>query len=132
MKVLDATFLIDYGNEEEETAEYLLENRDERFLIPAPIYTEYLLGAVHGTEEPEIEVTRSELSWAEVVEIDEEIAVVAAEVADDIGPQGPHLTAIDALVAAVGRQLNAAVVSRDGDLTHQETKKVVDVEEHRA
>jgi methyl coenzyme M reductase beta subunit len=38
---------------------------------------------------------------------------------------------MDGLIAAVGRELDAPVVSNDGDLTHEETKKVVDVEEYR-
>ena len=35
---------------------------------------------------------------------------------------------LDALIAAVGRELDAPVVSADGDFTHEEMKKVVDVE----
>jgi predicted nucleic acid-binding protein len=65
-----------------------------------------------------------------VIEITEERAVVAAEIADEIGPQGPQLAAVDALVAAIGRELGAAVVSSDSDLTHEETKKIVEVEEY--
>jgi hypothetical protein len=45
-------------------------------------------------------------------------------------PQGPYLDGVDALVVAVRRELNAPVVSADGDLTHEETKRVVDVEEY--
>ena len=132
MKVLDATFLIDYGNEVDAAAEYLLDHTDERFIVPAPVFTEYLLGSVHSSEPTDLEGARSELAWTEVVEIDEATAVTAAEVADEIGPEGPHLTAVDALIAAVGRELNAAVVAGDRDLTHEETKKVVDVEEYRS
>ena len=36
----------------------------------------------------------------------------------------------DALIVAAGRELGAPVVSRDGALTHEKTKKVVDVEEY--
>jgi len=130
MKVLDASFLIDYGNEVDATAEYLLANTGEQFLIPAPVYTEYLLGTVHSRAPTDIEGARTELAWADVVETDEITAVTAAEVADEIGPQGPNLTAVDAIVAAVTRELNATLVSSDSDLTHEETKKVVDVDEY--
>jgi hypothetical protein len=34
------------------------------------------------------------------------------------------------LIAAVGRQLDAPVVSDDGDLTHPETKQLIAVEEY--
>jgi len=130
MKVLDASFLIDYGNEVDAAAEYLLGNTDEQFLIPPPVYTEYLLGAVHSSAPTDIEDARTELAWADVVETDEGTAVTAAEVADEIGAQGPNLTAVGAIVAAVARELNAALVSADSDLTHPETQKVVDVDEY--
>lgn len=131
MRVLDASFLIDYGNGVEAAAEYLLDHADQQFIIPAPIYTEYLLGAVHSIEPTEIADARAELSWADVVEIDEATAVAAATIADEIGPQGPNLTAIDALVVAVARELNAPLVSCDSDLTHAETQQVVDVDDYR-
>lgn len=130
MKVLDASFLIDYGNGVEATAEFLLDNDDERFVVPAPVYTEYLLGTVHSSAPTDVDGARAELGWADVVETDESTAATAAEIADEIGEQGPDLTAIDALVAAVARTLNAELVSSDGDLTHAETQSVVDVVEY--
>jgi len=131
MKVLDASFLIDYGNEVDAAAEYLLDHADEQFCIPAPVYTEYLLGTVHSNAQTEIGDARAELSWADVVETDESTAVRAAELADQIGSEGPELTAIDALVAAVADELNATVVSCDSDLTHEEAKQVVAVDDYR-
>ena len=63
-------------------------------------------------------------------EIDQRTAITAAEIADEIGPGGPYLDGPDALIAAVGRELNAPVVSADGDLTHRETRAVIDVEDY--
>lgn len=57
--------------------------------------------------------------------------MAAARIADEIGAQGPHLNGVDALVAAVGRELGAPVVSADSDLTHDATREVVDVETYR-
>jgi predicted nucleic acid-binding protein len=130
MKVLDTSFLIDYGNEVDAAGEYLEEHEEKVFILPAPVYTEYLLGTVHSSAGTDIPEARQELAWGEVIEITEERAVVAAEIADEIGPQGPQLAAVDALVAAIGRELGAAVVSSDSDLTHEETKKIVEVEEY--
>jgi predicted nucleic acid-binding protein len=62
--------------------------------------------------------------------MDEKTAVTAGEIADEVGPGGPYLDGLDALIAAVGRELDAPVVSADEDLTHEETKKVIDVEEY--
>lgn len=48
----------------------------------------------------------------------------------EVGPSGPYLDGLDALIAAVGRELGSPVVSADSDLTHEVTKEVVDVEEY--
>jgi predicted nucleic acid-binding protein len=66
-----------------------------------------------------------------VVETDERTAVIAGEIADEIGPSGPFLSGMDGLIAACGRELNAPAVTADGDLTHPETRAVVDVETYR-
>ena len=62
--------------------------------------------------------------------VDEWTAITAGQIADEIGPGGPYLDGPDALIAAVGRELDAPVVSGDGDLTHAETKRVITVEEY--
>jgi predicted nucleic acid-binding protein len=130
MKVLDATFLIDYLNGVDEAAEYLIANEDERFVLPVPAYAEVLVGEGNDPDGDVAEATVG-LSWGEVYGIDEETAVLAGEIANEIGPEGPFLTGMDGLVAAVGRELGAPVVSADSDLTHPETRKVLDVEEYR-
>ena len=126
MKVLDATFLIDYLDGVDATAEYLLARED----VPAPAYAEALVGEGNKPD-GDVAEAKTELSWGEVYETGESTAELAGEIADEIGPQGPFLAGMDGLIAAVGRELDAPVVSNDGDLTHEETKKVVDVEEYR-
>lgn len=130
MKVLDATFLIDYLNGVDATAEYLLEHENERFVFPVPAYAEALVGEGNAPE-GDVPEAKADLAWGEVYETTEHTATLAGEIADEIGPQGPFLTGMDALVAAVGRELGAPVVSADGDLTHEETRTVVDIEEYR-
>lgn len=129
MKILDATFLIDYLNGVDATAEYLLANEGETFIFPAPAYAEVLVGEGNAPD-GDVAEARAELTWGEVYEVDEKTAVMAGEIADEIGPEGPFLAGMDGLIAAVGRELNAPVVSSDRDLTHEETMKVVDVEEY--
>jgi len=132
MKVLDATFLIDYLDGVEATKEFYEANgaEEERWVMPVPTYAEALVGEgnlPNGT----VAGARAALSWGETYAVDEDTAATAGEIADEIAPGGPYLDGADALIAAVGRELNAPVVSGDGDLTHEETKKVVDVEEYR-
>lgn len=129
MKVLDASFLIDYLDGVKSTREYLQGHDSESFVFPVPSYAEALLGEGNGPG-GDIEGAREDLSWGEVYAIDERTAATAADIADEIGPQGPYLSGMDGLVAAVGRELGAPVVSADRHLTHEETKKVVEVEEY--
>lgn len=130
MKVLDANFLIDYLNGVNATAQYLLTNEDAQFVFPAPAYAEALVGEGNAPD-GDVAGAKADLAWGEVYETDEQTATLAGEIADEVGPQGPFLTGIDALIAAVGRELGAPVVSADSDLIHPETKKVVNVEEYR-
>lgn len=131
MKVLDTSFLVDYEHGVEATKEYLLSNRDDEFVVPAPAHTEYLLGDVHSTRETDLAETNHELSWATVHSVGQRTSRFAAEIAEEVGPQGPQLTAVDALVAGTARELGASVVASDGDLTHPEVRAVVPVEEYR-
>jgi predicted nucleic acid-binding protein len=131
MRVLDATFLIDYLNGVDATAEYLLAHEDERFIFPAPAYAEVLVGAGNGPD-GDVAGTTADLSWGAVYETDEDTAALAGEIAGEIGPEGPFLAGMDGLIAAVGRELDAPVVSDDDDLTHEATKEIIDVEEYRS
>jgi predicted nucleic acid-binding protein len=132
MKVLDASYLIDYLNGNSDVAAYYEANGtdEELWVMPAPAHAETLVG-VGNHPKGDVDRAIEALSWGKVYEIDEELSVEAARIADEIGPQGPSLDGVDALVAAVGRELDAPVVSADDDLTHGETKQVIDVEEYR-
>ena len=130
MKVLDASFLVDYLNGVDAAAEFLLANEAETFAVPVPAYAEVLAGEGNLPNGEIVDVV-DDLSWAEIVDVDDETAVVAGEIAAEIGSEGPYLTGMDALIAAIGRQLDAPVVTSDGDLTHPATAAVVDVETYR-
>jgi predicted nucleic acid-binding protein len=131
MKVLDATFLIDYLDGVEATKEFYEASgaENERWVMPVPAYAEALVGE-RNLPNGDVAGARADLSWGEKYEVDERTAVTAGEIADEVGPGGPYLDSLDALIAAVGRELDAPVVAADGDLTHEETKTVVDVEEY--
>ncbi|WP_132058611.1 PIN domain-containing protein [Halorussus amylolyticus] len=130
MKVLDATFLIDYLNGVDSAADYLLANDDETFVFPAPAYAEVLVGEGNAPN-GDVAAAKADLSWGEVYETDEDTAALAGNIAAEISDEGPFLAGADGLIAATGRELGAPVVSNDSDLTHEETKAVVAVEEYR-
>jgi len=130
-KVLDATFLIDYLDGVKATREFYEANTgaDTRWMVPVPALAEVLVGE-GNLPNGDIGGARADLAWVDIHPIDEETAVIAGQIAYEIPPGGPYLDGPDALIAAVGRELDAPVVSGDGDLTHEETKQVIDVEEY--
>lgn len=129
MKVLDATFLVDYLEGVEATREFYEEHGADtaRWVVPVPALAELLVGA-GNLPDGDVDDAYAALAWAEVYPTDERTAVTAARITDEIDPEGPYLDGPDALIAAVGRELDAPVVSGDGDLTHPKTRSVVDVE----
>ena len=132
MKVLDATFLIDYLDGIEATKAFYEASgaEDERWVMPVPAYAEALVGE-GNVPNGDVAGARADLSWGETYAVDERTAATAGEIADEVAPEGPYLDGLDGLIAAVGRELDAPVVSNDGDLIHDETQKAVDVEEYR-
>jgi len=132
MRVLDANFLIDYLNGHPAAETYYESNggEEELWVMPAPAHAEVLVG-VGNLPSGDVEATVEALSWGEIYEVNGDLSVEAGRIADEIAPQEPYLDGVDALVAAVGRELDVPVVSADSDLTHEETKRVVDVEEYR-
>lgn len=131
MKVLDATFLIDYLDGVEATREFYDEHGADRirWVVPVPALAEVLVGE-GNLPNGDVTGVRADLAWVDVYAVDEPTAVTAGQIADDVASGGPYLDGPDALIAAVGSELDAPVVSRDTDLTHEETKRVVDVEEY--
>ena len=131
MKILDATFLIDYLGGIEATREFYEEHGGEeiRWIAPVPAFAEALVGE-GNLPSGSVDEARTDLAWVDVHAVDERMAMTAGDIADEIAPGGPYLDGPDALIAAVGRELDAPVVSGDGDLTHKKTKQVVDVEEY--
>lgn len=131
MKVLDATFLIDYLAGDTAARDYLLAHQAETFVIPAPAFAEVLVGEGNGPGESDLDGLRDSLAWAEVYPTDEQTAITAAKIAEEMPSEAPYLTGMDAIIAAVGRELDAPVVSADRDLTHRKTTQVITVESYR-
>lgn len=129
MKVLDASFLIDYLDGDDATWEFYEEHgaAQTTWIVPVPALAEVLVGE-GNIPKGDVFGARTDLSWVNVRPVDERTAITAGQIAEEIAPSGPYLDGPDALIAAVARELDAPVVSRDGDLTHGETRQVVDVE----
>lgn len=132
MRVLDANFLIDYLNGEPAAKRFYEAKGGDRevWIVPAPAYAETLVG-VGNVPDASVEEAVDALAWTEVYAVDEAVSEEAGYITEAVGSEGPFLDGVDATVAAVGRGLDAPVVSADGDLTHAETRRVVEVENYR-
>lgn len=132
MKVVDTSFLIDYLDGRNVTREFYEQHggANTRWIVPIPALAEILVGE-GNLPGGDVDSVRADLAWTSVYEIDERTAITAGRIADEIGPEGPFLDGPDALIAAVGRELDAPVVSGDTDLTHPETRRVIAVEMYR-
>jgi len=132
MKVLDANFLIDYLNGDPAAERYYEANEGDRevWIVPAPAYAETLVG-VGNLPDASVDDAIDALAWTEVYAVDKAVSEEAGRIADAVGAEGPFLDGVDATVAAVGRELDSPVVSADGDLTHKQMRKVIEVEDYR-
>lgn len=132
MKVVDTTFLVDYLDGHDAVRDYL-ESHPDVYVTPAPAFTEVLQGEAYKSDRSTVDIpgARGALDFVDVIAVDERLAVAAAEFAGEVYPPGPKMGAVDALVGALARREDATVVTNDADLTHSETRAVVDVESYR-
>lgn len=131
MKVLDASFLIDYEHGEPATAAYLQDNADEAFFVPSTVYAEYLLGEANAAPNPDLPGVRAEIGWAEIQPVTKETADLGLEAIAKLPDDAPHFDGVDATVVGVAREVGAPIVAGDSDFTHEAVLDQLDVEPYR-
>lgn len=130
MKVLDATYRIDDLAGTARAAEFSEDNGGaDEFWVGRRRPPWKRLSALAFIRTV-TSIALSNRSRGEVYPIDAALSFRAARLAEEIGPEGPYIDSIDALVRAVGRELDVPVISTDGDLTHPVTKRIIDVDEY--
>lgn len=92
MKVLDATVLIDYLDGFEPTRQFYEENGGDliRWVVPVPALAEVLVGE-GNLPNGDVDGVRADLSWVDVHPVDEQTAITAGQIADEIAPGDPYL-----------------------------------------
>jgi len=85
MKILDATFLIDYLAGVEATRQFYESNggAETRWVIPVPALAEVLVGE-GNLPTGDVDGARADLAWADVYPTDEQTAVTAGHVASKL------------------------------------------------
>jgi hypothetical protein len=131
VKVLDSSFLIDYEQGVTEAAAFLQHNSDEEFVIPATVYTEYLLGEANGAPDPDLPAVRAEIDWAQVWTVTNETADLGVEAVADLPDRAPHLDGLDATVVGVATEIGAPIVAGESDFTHDAVRDELNVERNR-
>jgi predicted nucleic acid-binding protein len=116
VRCVDVAFCIDLANgvvgavaKAEE-----LSTSGERFAIPAPAATEFLVGAFHQGGR-RLSQALAMISEMEVLDLTEPIAIEAARSGGECARRGEAVGTMDLLVAATARQHHAHVLSRDAD-----------------
>lgn len=132
MKVLDASFLIDYEQGVPAAAAYLQDHPDEEFIVPSTVYTEYLLGEANGAPDPDLPAVRAEIDWMQVRPVTEETADRGVEAVAELPAEAPHLDGVDATVVGVARESGAPIVAGDSDFTHETVRARLNVERYKA
>lgn len=130
MRVADTTFLIDFLKGREAASEHLSTIGDDSVVTPATAYTEVLVGVGNQEGGTTASAVRNALEWVDVVDVSKRHAVIGAKIASEIAGHGPDFTGMDASIAAIGRELDAPILSRDGDFTHEATRDVIEVEQY--
>jgi predicted nucleic acid-binding protein len=105
MKVVDTTILTDYLDGHDAVRKYL-EAHPDVYITPAPVFTEILRGEVYNPDPSTVDLpgARSALDFVDVLPVDEQLAVAAAEFAGQVYPPGPKVAAVGAIVGALARR----------------------------
>jgi predicted nucleic acid-binding protein len=125
MIVIDTSFLLDYLDGVDATAQYLDANEDRPFFTPTLALFEVYRGAARTGGTEQVERVSAGLDWAEPLALNEpavrEAALIEAELLDD----GSRINLGDTLIAGLCRHSGATIVTRD---SHFERVADLDVE----
>lgn len=125
MIAFDTSFLLDYLDGVDATAEFLRAHEGQPLFAPSLALFEVYRGAARSGGREAIERVATGLDWVEPLPLDEpavrEAAVVEAELLD----AGERINLGDTLIAGVCRHNGARIVTRDD---HYERVEGLDVE----
>lgn len=113
MIVLDTSFLLDYLDGVEATAEYLAQHEDKPFFTPSLALFEVYRGAAQAGGSEQIEQVEDALDWVEPLPLDEPAAREAAIIEAELLTAGERINLGDTLIAGICRHNGARVLTRD-------------------
>lgn len=113
MIAFDTSFLLDYLDGVEATAEYLAEHEEKPFFAPSLALFEVYRGAARTGGREQIERVASALEWAEPLPLEDAAAREAALIEAELLDAGERVNLGDTLIAGVCRHNGARIVTRD-------------------
>ncbi|WP_050007856.1 type II toxin-antitoxin system VapC family toxin (plasmid) [Haloarcula sp. NS06] len=113
MIAFDTSFLLDYLDGVEATAEYLADHEEKPFFAPSLALFEAYRGAARTGGREQIERVVSALDWAEPLPLEDAAAQEAALIEAELLDAGERVNLGDTLIAGVCRHNGARIVTRD-------------------
>jgi len=127
MIAFDTSFLLDYLDGVEATAEFLAGHEEKPFFAPSLALFEVYRGAARTGGSEGIERVASALEWAEPLPLEDAAAKEAALIEAELLDAGERVNLGDTLIAGVCRHNGARIVTRD---KHFDRVEGLDVEEY--
>jgi len=113
MIAFDTSFLLDYLDGVEATAEYLADHEEKPFFAPSLALFEAYRGAARTGGREQIERVVPALDWAEPLPLEDAAAQEAALIEAELLDAGERVNLGDTLIAGVCRHNGARIVTRD-------------------
>lgn len=115
MTFLDSSVIIHYLDGVDSIVEYVdNETTPPYFTSPLCIY-EVLMGEVHAPGETDLHAERERFGWVRSLELNEQIALQAAQLQDHLTSTGDMMSSRDVLIAATARSTGDRLVVADAD-----------------
>lgn len=115
MIAFDTSFLLDYLDGVDATAEYLDANEDKPFFAPTLALFEVYRGAARTGGRELVDRVVSGLDWLEPLPLDDSAVREAALVEAELSDAGTPINLGDTLIAGVCRHTGARIVTHDRD-----------------
>jgi len=127
VKLVDASFLIDYARGDDAAIAYLAAHDDEEIGASTIVLSELYRGLMI-TQEMTQEETMSKYEWVEPVPFTNETAAEAAEIYVELRADGEMINRSDIYIAGTARSLGVSLVVNDDHFT---TIEGLEVETYR-
>ena len=125
MIIFGTTFLLDYLDGEDATAEFLGDNEAKPFFAPTFALFEAYRGAAQSGDREEMERCSSALDWVEPVPFENAAAKEAALIETELRDAGEGVSLGDTLIAGLCRHHGGTLVTRG---SHVDRVEGLDVE----